>query len=60
MPSVPGFEVYSGPRKAMLARVSEICNGGGAFLPDPWAGEGRCKCRPRVMCIPVVYAKTRR
>jgi hypothetical protein len=57
MPSVPGLEVYSGPRKAMLARVSEICSGGGAFLPDPWAGEGRCKCRPSVMCIPDVYAK---
>ena len=57
MPSVPGFEVYSGPRKAILARVSEICNGDGAFLlllPDPWAGEGRCKCRPSVICIPVV------
>ena len=56
MPSVPGFEVYSVPRKAMFAKVSEICNGDGAFLlfPDPWACEGRCKCQPSVMCIPVV------
>lgn len=56
IPSVPGSAVYSGPRKAMLARVSEICSGGGTFLPVPWVDEGRCRFRPSVMCKPVVYA----
>ena len=58
MPSVLGFEVYSGLH-AMLAKVSEVCNGDGDFLllPDPWAGEGRWRCRQSVTCIHIVHAR---
>ena len=55
IPSVLGCAIYSGPRKVILARVSEICKGCGTFLMSLLAGAGKCKLRLNVTWRPVVY-----
>jgi hypothetical protein len=55
IPSVPGWAMYSGPRKVILASVSEICKGGGRLLPALLVGAGKCRWRLNVTWRPVVY-----